>query len=94
MSQNLVPLKLLLSKVGDIQLESMLQTLDRLHEAVVADELDEVSSLDAPALIGWLEDIIFTAQETIGELQQGVEVQEIEQDLQANLSKIRLISQG
>lgn len=94
MTQKLVPLKLILSQVTEIQLESMLQTLDRLHDASVAGDLQTTCMMDAPALIGWLEDLIYTAQETIAELQDGMVENEVEAEDLSNVANVRMIRQG
>ncbi len=69
MNKKTLPLQIVKSQVSELTLESVLQTLDRLHDAVVADNLETTCTLDRDTVIGWLEDIIYTAQETIGELQ-------------------------
>jgi len=50
--------------------EAFLQIVDRLHDASAVGKLETVSPLDARTIIGWLDDIIFTAEETIRELQE------------------------
>ncbi len=49
--------------------EALLQLIDRLHDAAAAGKLGEVSPMDAREIAGWLDDIIFTAEETLRELQ-------------------------
>lgn len=49
--------------------EAMLQLVDRLHDAAAVGKLETATPLDARTVIGWLDDIIFTAEETIRELQ-------------------------
>lgn len=66
-------LEVIQSKIGEVQLESLLKTLDRLHEAAANQNLAAETTLDAEALVGWLEDIVFTAQEAIKEVQQDVQ---------------------
>ncbi|HMM29040.1 MAG TPA: hypothetical protein PKD46_12225 [Aggregatilineaceae bacterium] len=51
--------------------EDLFDALDRLHDDVCglgSGALDDPSALDAEAMAGWLEDIVYTAQETIAEL--------------------------
>lgn len=74
MNTKLLSLKVISAQIGEIQLESILQTLDRLHDAASEHELETVCSSDATTIKGWLEDIIFTAQEIISEL-HNVEVE-------------------
>lgn len=69
MNNKTLPLQLVKSQISELTLESVLQTLDRLHDAVVSDSFDENCTVDRETVVGWLEDIIYTAQETIGELQ-------------------------
>lgn len=69
MNTKLLSLKVISAQISEIQLESILQTLDRLHDAASEHELETVCSSDATTIKGWLEDIIFTAQEIISELQ-------------------------
>ncbi|MCB9437188.1 MAG: hypothetical protein H6673_09380 [Anaerolineales bacterium] len=68
MNTKLLSLKVISAQIGEIQLESILQTLDRLHDAASEHELETVCNTDATTIKGWLEDIIFTAQEIISEL--------------------------
>lgn len=70
MNTKTLSLEVVQSKIGEVQLESILKTLDRIHEAAANQQLSEATSLDAEALVGWLEDIIFTAQEAITEVRQ------------------------
>jgi len=69
MNKKTLPLQIVKSQISELTLESVLQTLDRLHDAVVEDNLETTCTLDRATVVGWLEDIIYTAQETIGELQ-------------------------
>jgi hypothetical protein len=48
--------------------ETVFAALDRLHDEVSAGDLRAISSMPAAAIVGWLEDVIYTAQETIVEL--------------------------
>ncbi len=47
--------------------ETLFQTVDRLHDA--ASEGHLVAPVPQDVMVGWLEDIIYTAKETILELQ-------------------------
>ncbi|MFP4321937.1 MAG: hypothetical protein ACLFTK_05730 [Anaerolineales bacterium] len=49
--------------------EALLAIMDRLHDAAAVDQLHRVSTLDTQQILGWLDDIIFTAEETMRELQ-------------------------
>jgi hypothetical protein len=50
-------------------MEELFLRLDRLHDLVVAGQLGNFSALSRAELQGWLEDLIYTARETIQELQ-------------------------
>ena len=63
--------------------ETMFQAIDRLHDAVSHDavlpgRLSVVSPLVPAEMVGWLEEIIYTAQETIHEIQAKQPVTEAE----------------
>jgi hypothetical protein len=48
--------------------EMVFSALDSLHDAVCADGLEDNSPMAPAEMVGWLEEIIYTAQETIAEL--------------------------
>ncbi len=68
MNAKILSLKIMQNRVTECHLETVLATLDRLHDATMADTLDAVSNLSAEDVVGWLEDIIYTAQETLKEM--------------------------
>ncbi len=76
MTKKLLPLKIIASQITEIQLETVLQTIDRLHDAATADMLADTCTMDATLVLGWLEDIIYTAQEAITEIQASQSVTE------------------
>jgi hypothetical protein len=94
MTQKVLSLKVLLTQITEVQLESTLQTLDRLHDAATVGNLQNVCMVGAPALIGWLEDIIYTAQETIAELHGDCQEQEVEVEEKSHTAVVRLYRQG
>jgi hypothetical protein len=49
--------------------ETVFVALDRLHDALSAGHLGTVSRVAPEDMVGWLEDIIYTAQEAIVEIQ-------------------------
>ncbi len=53
---------------SDAGLERIFQMLDLLHDFASERRLVEATPLRASEMIGWLEDIIFTAEETIREI--------------------------
>jgi hypothetical protein len=62
--------KMLNEKFTEENFEALLRLMDCLHDAAAVGELHTVSPLDAREVIGWLDDIIFTAEEVIRELQE------------------------
>ena len=49
-------------------MEEIFQRLDLLHDYASAGQLDEVTQLNRGELRGWLEELIFTARETLREM--------------------------
>jgi len=62
--------KMLNEQYTEETFEALLQLMDALHDAAAVGELNQVSPLEAREVIGWLDDIIYTAEETIRELQR------------------------
>ena len=56
---------------NDARLATLLDALDTLHTAASEDALDGVTTLSKAELMGWLCEIVYTAQETMTELQSG-----------------------
>ena len=52
-------------------MEELFLRLDLLHDYASSRRLDEVTSLSRADLRGWLEEVIFTARETLREMKQG-----------------------
>lgn len=48
--------------------EALFDAIDRLHDDVCAGMLNHPTILAPEAMAGWLQDIVYTAQETIAEL--------------------------
>ena len=53
----------------ETRFESLFNAIDRLHDAASSGKLGKVTNLNADEVIGWLQDIVYTAQETIRELE-------------------------
>ncbi len=51
-------------------MEALFLRLDRLHDYAASGQIDSVSPLSRTDLQGWLEELIYTARETINELQR------------------------
>jgi len=49
-------------------MQELFLRLDLLHDYASDDRLDEVTSLSRAELRGWLEELIFTARETVREM--------------------------
>lgn len=81
-------------QITDLHLETLLETLDRIHSAASNGTLADETNIDEHELKGWLEDIIYTAQETINEMAANAEdTQQTALNI-ANLSVIRLYSRS
>lgn len=60
-------------KYTEVHFEVFLQFLDGLHDAATVGELNSVSPMDIREILGWLDDIIYTAEETVREIQESLE---------------------
>ncbi len=58
---------------------SLFKTVDRLHDVVSEGKLEQVTNLSPEEVIGWLQDIAYTLNETIRELQSSEEPEEADQ---------------
>lgn len=56
------------NKSTDVELEDVFQMLDELHTAASEGALHSVTTLNKRDLLAWLQDVIYTAQETIAEI--------------------------
>jgi predicted metal-dependent HD superfamily phosphohydrolase len=81
-------------QITDLHLETLLETLDRIHTAASNGTLADETNIDEYELKGWLEDIIYTAQETINELAANTDTKQNTALNIANLSVIRLYSRS
>jgi hypothetical protein len=55
---------------NDMRLAGLFQTLDELHNAASEGALQSVTPLSNAELLGWLQELIYTAEETIQEIRQ------------------------
>jgi len=55
-------------------MEELFLRLDLLHDYVSDGRLEEITSLSRAELRGWLEDLVFTARETLRELEEVYDV--------------------
>lgn len=56
--------------ITDARLAAMFEVFDDLHDAASEGELHDVTGLDNRELVGWLRELVFTAQETITEIEK------------------------
>jgi gluconate kinase len=63
-------IRILQALFTDARFESIFNAIDRLHDAASSGKLAEVTNLTADEVIGWLQDIAYTAKETIRELEE------------------------
>jgi len=54
----------------EIQLAEMFDVLDELHTAASENQLSTLTSLNRRELVAWLRDLVYTAEETIAEIEQ------------------------
>lgn len=66
MIQNQLNLQILYT---DARLTDLFQALDQLHSAASEGQLHTLTPLPEKELLGWLHDLIYTAQETISEIE-------------------------
>lgn len=56
---------------NEMRLADLFQVLDELHTAASDGQLQNITSLTSSEIVGWLNDLAFTAQETISEIRNG-----------------------
>jgi len=56
---------------NEARLATLLQTLDELHSAASEERLNTMTTLNKIELLGWLHEFVYTAQETISEIEGG-----------------------
>ncbi len=61
--------------VNDSRLATAFETLDELHSAAADGRLHLLTTMTPRELLGWLRDLMYTAQETIEEIEDGMERQ-------------------
>jgi hypothetical protein len=54
----------------DAGLAAVFEAFDDLHTAASEGQIHEITALDKQELLGWLQDLVYTAQETIVELEK------------------------
>jgi hypothetical protein len=53
----------------EARLAALFQTLDELHSAASEDRLNTVTTVSKVELVGWLNELVYTAEETIAEIE-------------------------
>lgn len=64
--------KIMNAQLTEAHFEALLEIVDRMHDAAAVDGMASVSTMDKREMIGWLDDIIYTAAETIRELEDSL----------------------
>ena len=54
----------------DAGLAAVYEAFDELHNAASEGQIDEMTALNNRELVGWLRELVFTAQETIVEIEK------------------------
>jgi hypothetical protein len=54
---------------SEARLDALLQVLDELHTAASEDRLSTVTAVSKVELVGWLHELVYTANETIAEVE-------------------------
>ena len=57
------------SLYSDVRLAELLDTLDKLHTAASEGNLPAMTTLHEAELVGWLREVVYTAQETLVEIE-------------------------
>ncbi len=65
-------IRILQALFTDMRFESLFNAIDRLHDAASSGKIGEVTNLSTDEVVGWLRDIVYTANETINELENPV----------------------
>lgn len=55
----------------DARLDSIFQVLDDLHTAASEGRMGRLTPLTHEEMVGWLRDLVYTAEETIAEIEKG-----------------------
>ena len=58
-------------RLSDARMAAMFEVFDDLHTAASEGHLEAMTTLNNRELVGWLRELMFTAQETISEIEQG-----------------------
>jgi hypothetical protein len=56
-------------RLSDARMAAMIEVFDNLHTAASEGQLEAMTTLNNRELVGWLRELMFTAQETISEIE-------------------------
>jgi hypothetical protein len=56
-------------RLSDARMAAMIEVFDDLHTAASEGQLEAITTLNNRELVGWLRELMFTAQETISEIE-------------------------
>ncbi len=56
---------------NEVRLANLFQVLDELHTAASDGQLQTLTTLSSAEIVGWLNELTYTAQETIAEISNG-----------------------
>ena len=56
-------------RLSDARMAAMVEVFDNLHTAASEGQLEAMTTLNNRELVGWLRELMFTAQETISEIE-------------------------
>jgi hypothetical protein len=57
-------------RFSDARMADLFEVFDDLHTAASEGELEAITSLNKRELVGWLRELMYTAQETITEIEK------------------------
>jgi hypothetical protein len=55
---------------NDARLVALFQAVDELHTAASDGEIQALTTLSRDEMVGWLRDLVYTAEETIAEIEK------------------------
>jgi hypothetical protein len=55
---------------NDARLVALFQAVDELHSAASDGEIQALTTLSRDEMVGWLRDLVYTAEETIAEIEK------------------------
>ncbi len=68
MNSTQILFELLNTQHTEAHFEALLQILDRLHDGAAANNLEAITPLTPQEVLGWLDDLAYTVEETMQEI--------------------------